>query len=103
MFEISQATAAAPPTPPIDHWTIHPHTNAAFGLVSEPGASSEEVKYLGDFNEMNACWAACNKTAHCHEFVYGHYAAPLHLFYFCACSLAATRSCTTYAGFRFLH
>jgi hypothetical protein len=32
MFEVSRATVDGPPTPAVDHWTIHQHTNAAWGL-----------------------------------------------------------------------
>ena len=70
MFEVGKSTSAGPPVPAVDHWTLHENTNAAWGQITGgPGTSTPDCKYLGSFDTLNGCWAACNASA-CKEFVY---------------------------------
>jgi hypothetical protein len=67
MFEVAKVEKSTPI--PAHGWTVHNGTNAIFGLAGAPKASNENVHFLGEFDSLNACWAACNATkiAKCEE------------------------------------
>jgi hypothetical protein len=60
MFEVAKVEESAPI--PAHGWTVHNGTNAIYGLAGEPKASNDKVHFLGEFESLNACWAACNAT-----------------------------------------
>ena len=45
-------------------------TNAVFGQVPKPKGSTDSIVYLGEFDDENECWSACNKSSTCHGFAY---------------------------------
>ena len=55
MFEI----AGAAPGARVDNWTVYDNTNGISGLVPSPGASTDTIKYLGQFKTQSACDKAC--------------------------------------------
>jgi hypothetical protein len=58
MFEVESAASGTV----VPDWRIYHNTNAISGLVPSPGSSTGDATYLGDFQTMDGCWAACNKT-----------------------------------------
>mmetsp|Transcript_34287 Transcript_34287/g.79254 ORF Transcript_34287/g.79254 Transcript_34287/m.79254 type:complete len:919 (-) Transcript_34287:403-3159(-) len=67
MFEVGDEVE---PPVEVDTWAIHRASNAVSGLVPSPGSSTDSVSYLGDFDDMDACWAACNTTTNCGSFTF---------------------------------
>ena len=66
MFKTNETT---PPTH-VKEWTIMEDTNAVFGQVPQPKGSTDSIVYLGEFDDENECWSACNKSSTCHGFAY---------------------------------
>jgi hypothetical protein len=48
-------------------WSVHPDTNAIYGLASAPKLSNDKVHFLGEFESLNACW--CEKAFIVRRFV----------------------------------
>jgi len=51
-------------------WALYPHTNAVSGQVPSPKTSTDSVTYLGDFDDLDGCWSACNASSACGSFAY---------------------------------
>ena len=49
----------------VNEWKIYRNTNTVSGLVpgNTPKSSSDTIKYLGEFDSSQACWAACNASS----------------------------------------
>ena len=56
----------------VANWTVYGNTNSISGLVPAPGASTDTIKYLGQFKTQGACDKACKAMADapCHAWTW---------------------------------
>jgi hypothetical protein len=59
-----QTEKTPPPTPASSQpWKFYHNENHVYGDIRSPRENTSNVKYLGDFDSYQDCWAACNQTA----------------------------------------